>query len=149
LAALGQQRRAGSCADRQEASGAHSVAGKTFGERIDLAYDEKLVQRVRSRLAIQKGFSEKKMFGGIAFMLEGRMCCGVLGDRLVARIGLRDYDEALAQPHVRAMDFTGRPMKGYVYVEPTALRSARSLESWLQRCVAFVATLPAKKPNRD
>lgn len=113
-----------------------------------MAYDEKLAQRVRVLLSDNKGYSEKKMFGGIAFLLNGRMCCGVLQDDLVARISADEYAAALGKPHVRPMDFTGRPMKGYVYVGPQALRSTRSLQAWLDRSVAFVVTLPEKKKSR-
>ena len=94
-----------------------------------MAYDEKLAQRVRALVGARKGFSEKKMFGGVAFLIDGKMCCGVLKDDLVARISVEDYEDALSKPHVRPMDFTGRPMRGYVYVEPAALRSTRSLEA--------------------
>ena len=76
------------------------------------------------------------------------MCCGVLKDDLVARISVKDHEDALNKPHVRPMDFTGRPMRGYVYVEPAALRSTRSLEAWLEKAVAFTATLPAKKSKK-
>ncbi len=83
-----------------------------------MAYDEKLAGRVRLLLKGRKGISEKRMFGGLAFMLGDRMCCGVLKEDFVARIGPEAYESALDEPHVRPMDFTGRPIKGYVYVGP-------------------------------
>lgn len=113
-----------------------------------MAYDEKLAQRVRSLIVGNKGFSEKKMFGGIAFLLSGKMCCGVLKDDLVVRIGLEDYEHALNKPHVRPMDFTGRPMKGYVYVGPGAIRTARSLRAWLDKSIGFVTSLPETKKTK-
>lgn len=110
-----------------------------------MAYDEKLAQRVRSLIVKHKGMSEKKMFGGIAFLLFGKMCCGVLKDDLVVRIGFEDYERALNKPHVRPMDFTGQPMKGYVYVGPEAIRTARSLQAWLDKSIGFVTSLPETK----
>ena len=81
-----------------------------------MAYDEKLAQRIRPLLNRKRGVSERKMFGGIAFMLDGKMCCGVLNSDLVARLGADDCAAALRTPHVRPMDFTGRPLKGFLYV---------------------------------
>jgi|GEM_PF-302782 len=112
-----------------------------------MAYDEILAQRIRSGLAGEKGCAEKKMFGGIAFLINDKMCCGVQNEQLVARINPADYDQALKQPHVQPMDFTGRPMRGYVYVAPAALPTARSLQTWLDQCMAHVRTLPAKKQS--
>lgn len=106
-----------------------------------MAYNESLATRVRAMLARKKNFSERKMFGGIAFMLGGKMCCGVLKDELVARIGPDAYEHALQQSAVRPMDFTGRPMKGYVYVGLRVLRTADQLRKWVDQSVAFTATL--------
>jgi hypothetical protein len=83
-----------------------------------MAYDEKLAQRVRQALSGQDGIVEKKMFGGLAFMLHGNMSVGVEKDRLMVRVGPDRYDEALARPHARPMDFTGRPMKGFCVRAP-------------------------------
>lgn len=113
-----------------------------------MAYDEKLAARIRAVLARRKGFGEKKMFGGIAFMMDGKMCCGVLHDDLVARIGADDYAGALAKPHVRPMDFTGRPMKGYVYVGREALRDDRGLQAWIERAIVFTSLLPERKARK-
>jgi TfoX/Sxy family transcriptional regulator of competence genes len=109
-----------------------------------MAYDEQLAQRTRSALATRRGITERKLFGGLAFMLHGNMCCGIVGDRLMARVGPEAYEEALARPHAREMDFNGRPMRGMVYVEPAGVRSDRDLARWVARAVAFVETLPAK-----
>jgi TfoX/Sxy family transcriptional regulator of competence genes len=106
-----------------------------------VAYDEKLAARVRELLKGKRGIVEKKMFGGIAILHKGKMCCGVLNGDLVARVGAEGHAKALAQPHVRPMDFTGRPMKGYVYVAPAAIKHKRSLKRWVDACVAYAATL--------
>jgi len=110
-----------------------------------MAYDEKLAERVRGALHGQRGISEKKMFGGLSFLLRGHMCCGVMGDELMVRVGPQGYEEALARPHARKMDFTGRPLKGFVYVSRQGLRSAPALASWVERGVAFARSLPAKR----
>ncbi len=109
-----------------------------------MAYDEKLAGRLRKALRGAGTVSEKKMFGGIAFMLNGNMCCGVINDLLMARVGPEAYSGALERPYARPMDFTKRPMKGYVYVEPDGLRSDEELREWVGRCVGFVRTLPKK-----
>ena len=84
------------------------------------------------------------MFGGLTFMLQGNMCCGVAGDRLMVRVGPEKYDEALGQKHARLMDFTGRPMKGFVFVGSEGLASDGELETWVRRGVDFALSLPAK-----
>ncbi|MEX1254523.1 MAG: TfoX/Sxy family protein [Dehalococcoidia bacterium] len=109
-----------------------------------MAYDEKLADRVRKALGPDGGLTERKMFGGIAFMLRGNMCCGIVKDELMVRVGPDAFDDALRQPHARPMDFTGRPMKGMVYVSAAGLRTAPALRKWVQRGVDFASTLPAK-----
>jgi hypothetical protein len=108
-----------------------------------VAYDEGLAERVRELLADRPDLSERKMFGGIGFMLGGNMCCGVLGDELVARLG-PEGESALAEPHVRPFDFTGRPMSGFVLVGPGATESDEDLDRWVARCEAFASSLPPK-----
>lgn len=112
-----------------------------------MAFEEKLASRVRNFLKDAKHTSEKKMFGGIAFMLDGNMCCGVIGDLLMARVGPEAYESALREPHTRPMDFTGKPMKGYVYVEPEGYESDKNLKKWVERCVEFASMLPPKKKS--
>ena len=111
-------------------------------------YDELLAARVREVLAADRDageeIEEKKMFGGLAFMVRGHMCCGITGENLMARLGGAQELEALAEPHVRPMDFTGRPLKGFVYVEPEGTRSAKDLNTWVGRCVRHVLSLPPK-----
>jgi TfoX/Sxy family transcriptional regulator of competence genes len=109
-----------------------------------MAYNEKLAERVRKALTGQKGIAEKKMFGGIAFMLFGNMCCGVLNDDLVVRVGPHAYTKALAESHTRPMDFTARPLKGYVFVAPDGCRTGKALGKWLKKACHFVTTLPRK-----
>ncbi len=112
-----------------------------------MACDERLVQRVRQALATQPGLpamAERRMFGGVAFLVGGHMAVGVSGDELMVRVGPAAHADALAQPGARPMDFTGRPMKGYVFVAPSALEPAPALAHWVAAGTAFVATLPSK-----
>jgi hypothetical protein len=109
-----------------------------------MAFDPELGDRVRDTLGPRAAFAERRMFGGLAFMVGGHMACGVIGDDLVLRLGPDGAEGALVRPGVRPMDFTGRPMKGYVYVAPNGIGDDRRLGEWLDRALAFVATLPAK-----
>jgi hypothetical protein len=109
-----------------------------------MAYDEALANRIRSALETDSAVTEKKMFGGIAFLHRGLMFVGVSGNKLMARVGKENYQESLARQHVREMDFTGKPMQGYVYIEPSGIKTEEQLRFWLQRCKQFVSTLPAK-----
>lgn len=109
-----------------------------------MAFDEGLAERIRESLHGRRGVTERKMFGGLAFLLKGHMFVGILGDTLMARVGPDSYAEALAQKHVREMDFTGKPMKGYVFVAPEGFESDAALEGWVSRCAKFVETLPPK-----
>lgn len=109
-----------------------------------VAYDEKLADRVRQALSGRKGLTEKKMFGGVAFMLRGNMCCGVVKNDLVIRFGPHGYDKALHEPHARPMDFTGRPLKGFVFVDPGGYRTDKALAKWVKQAVNFARTLPSK-----
>jgi hypothetical protein len=112
-----------------------------------MAYDAGLAERLTEILQSRQDITEKKMFGGLAFMSGGHMFVGILGDVLMARVGPEYHDTALSRPHVRKMDFTGRPMKGYVFVDPPGFESDSALSDWVQRCVRFVQTLPPKKPK--
>jgi len=107
-------------------------------------FDEHLGDRVRALLAGRGDLTDRKMFGGLAFMLHGNMCCGVIGDELVARLGEEDGDAALDEPHTRVMDFTGRPMRSFVIVERPAIDDDAGLQRWVERASAFADTLPAK-----
>jgi TfoX/Sxy family transcriptional regulator of competence genes len=113
-----------------------------------MAYDEGLAQRIRETVIDFPNVIEKKMFGGIVFMLNDYMFCGVIGDQLMARVGPDNYIAALTQPHVSKMDFTRREMKGYVYVDPLGIEGDNSLHYWVNICANFVRTLPPKKPKK-
>jgi len=110
-----------------------------------MAYDEKLAERIRAALKKRPNISEKRMFGGIAFLHRGRMFCGIVDDALMARVGPDAYPAALRQRHVRPMDFTGRPLKGYVFVQSPGCRTQAATAKWVERCLEFVRTLPARK----
>jgi TfoX N-terminal domain len=109
-----------------------------------MAYDEVLASRIRFVLAEDAALSERRMFGGLAFLYRGLMFVGVSGNELMARVGKENYSDSLSRKHVREMDFTGKPMQGYVYVEPLGLKTEEQLSFWVQRCKQFVSTLPAK-----
>ena len=109
-----------------------------------MAYDEGLAQRIRDTLVDQDGLVEKKMFGGVAFMVHGNMACGVVKEDLMVRVGPDAYDEALDQDSARPMDFTGKPMRGMIYVDSNGLEEEDDLTGWVQRGVDFALSLPAK-----
>jgi len=109
-----------------------------------MAFDEKLAERIRAKLAKRKGMTEKKMFGGIGFLLNGNMCCGVHKTDLIVRVDTETTDEALKRPHARVFDLTGRPMKGWILVEPAGVKTDDSLATWVSLAVGYVSTLTAK-----
>jgi TfoX/Sxy family transcriptional regulator of competence genes len=109
-----------------------------------VAYDEELAERVRRVLGSRTDVEEKNMFGGLAFMVRGHMACGLVGDTLMVRVSAADYGSLIDQPHVRPMDFTGRVMKGFLYVEPDGLAMPQQLRTWVNRSTAFADTLPDK-----
>lgn len=116
-----------------------------------MAYDEGLAQRIREVLEGERGITEKAMFGGLAFLRGGKMFVGITGDELLARIGPEQNDAALTRAHVRPMDFTGKPMKGYVYVAPEGVGADAALAEWVRAAITFVATLgdaPKAKPAK-
>ena len=108
-----------------------------------MAYDEKLADRVRDILEEEEGVTERKMFGGLAFMVRGHMACGIVGDDLMLRLGAEGAETALERPHVRPMDFTGKPLTGMVFVGAEGLRGA-ALRRWVGKAVLFVGGLPPK-----
>ncbi|MEN8160320.1 MAG: TfoX/Sxy family protein [Myxococcota bacterium] len=107
-----------------------------------MAYDEGLAQRIRDELEEQPGLSEKRMFGGLCFLVGGNMAVGIVKDELMVRVGPDAYEEALAQPFARPMDFTKRPMKGFVYVGTQGFEEDTDLARWVGRGVGFAASLP-------
>ncbi|MDH5748261.1 MAG: TfoX/Sxy family protein, partial [Rhodospirillales bacterium] len=110
-----------------------------------MAYDEKLGDRVRAQLTGRPGYSERKMFGGLCFMLDGNMCCGVLADRLVIRAGPEEYAELLKRKNTKPFDFTGKALRGFVVVMPEGMKTKRALDGWIARAVDFAGNLPAKE----
>jgi TfoX/Sxy family transcriptional regulator of competence genes len=113
-----------------------------------MAHDEALADRIRRALGHRPDVVERKMFGGLAFLLDGRMFCGIVKDELMVRVGPERYHAALAGPHVRPMDFTGRPMNGYVYVAPGGLKTERSMRRWVEQGAAFVGTVQGGASTR-
>jgi TfoX/Sxy family transcriptional regulator of competence genes len=109
-----------------------------------MPFDETLAERLRPLLRGKYSVRERKMFGGLAFMVNGYMCCGIVGRDLVVRTGPDGFEQALCQPHARPMDFTGRPMKGFVYVDPAGYRSDRNLKKWTRCGLDFVLGQPPK-----
>ncbi len=109
-----------------------------------MAYDEGVAQRVREAMIGLTEVDEKKMFGGICFMVRGNMCMGVTSEEIMVRVGVDGYGDALKQPHAREMDFTGKPLKGFVYVAPEGFESDDDLQTWVNRGAEFVQTLPTK-----
>ncbi len=110
-----------------------------------MPYDDKAAERVRSVLSGQRNVIEKKMMGGLIFMVRGNMCCGVSASALMVRVGHEAYESTLAQPHVRPLEFAGRRPKGFVLVDPEGYRTSATLNAWLKRGLDFVLALPAKK----
>jgi TfoX/Sxy family transcriptional regulator of competence genes len=110
-----------------------------------MAFDEALAGRIRQRLARRKNVEEKKMFGGIGFLLNGNLLVGVWKESLVVRLGKEEGEEALKEPHVKEFDITGRPMRNWVLVESEGVEDDEQLSAWIQRAMKFVGTLPAKE----
>jgi len=110
-----------------------------------MAFDEQLAARIRRRLGKKPGLTEKRMFGGLAFLLNGNMCCGVHGDEMIVRLDPADTEQALREKHTRVFDLSGgRPMKGWLLVQPKGLATAAGLGKWVDTGVAYAASLPAK-----
>ena len=113
-----------------------------------MAYDEDLAARIRGLLSERGDLAERKMFGGIAFMVSGHMTCGVVAGDLMLRVGPGAYEDARARPHARPMDFTGRPLTGMVYVAPAGFKTDKALGAWLARALTFVESLPQREPKK-
>ena len=109
-----------------------------------MGYDKDLAERVRRLLENKPAFSEKKMFGGVGFLLGGNMACGILNDDLIVRVGPQNYEEALQMRHTKKFDMTGRSMKGWVMVSAIGHKRKEDLVDWVERGAAFALTLPAK-----
>lgn len=109
-----------------------------------MPYDESLAERLRPLFKRRKNVEEKKMFGGVCFFLNGHICCGIHKNSLILRLGADEGEIALLRPHVRPFDITGRPMTGWVMVNPKGIPTEDDLKQWINRALAFVKTLPAK-----
>ena len=110
-----------------------------------MAFDDTLAQRVRKHFDSRRDFVEKHMFGGVCFMIRGRMCCGIIDSSLMVRLDPDDADRVADQPHVRPMDFTGKSMRGYLFVDAEGVATPKALKQWVDRCVAHVETMPVKR----
>jgi len=109
-----------------------------------MAYDETLAKRLRKLLAAEPGLSEREAFGGLSFLVDGNMTVGVIGDELVVRVGPEAFKAALGKAHARPFDFSGRPVKGWVYVAPEGLASDKELAAWVVKGLEFTRALPPK-----
>lgn len=113
-----------------------------------MAYDEGLAERIREELEGDARIREKRMFGGVAFLVNGKMALGIIGEELMVRVGIAAHAAACARPHAREMDFTGRRMRGFVQVRPAGFEQDRDLRAWIALGLEFAAQLPAKSPER-
>jgi TfoX/Sxy family transcriptional regulator of competence genes len=120
------------------------AANSRLGEGESMAYSKSLVERIRHAISRQRGVLEKKMFGGVCFLLNGNLLVGVWKDSLIARVGKDTYEAALQEEYVKEFDVTGRPMRGWVMVEPDGIDSEFQLTHWIDQAIAVVRTLPAK-----
>jgi TfoX/Sxy family transcriptional regulator of competence genes len=109
-----------------------------------MAFDERLAERIRGSLGRRKGITEKRLFGGIAFLLNGNMCVGVHQSELIVRLAPEETDAALAKPHTKHFDLTGRPMKGWILVERAGLKTDAKLRQWVEVAAKYANSLPAK-----
>lgn len=121
---------------------ATTVSASTYS--CAMAFDEGLAERVRDLTGDDGRVRERKMFGGLAFLYDGNMACGIVGDELMVRVGPGGWADALTQPHTREMDFTGKSMKGMVYVAVEGFAEDEDLRSWVDRGMTFARTFPAK-----
>jgi TfoX/Sxy family transcriptional regulator of competence genes len=108
-------------------------------------FDEKLADRIRKNVGAHKGITEKKMFGGLAFLLNGNMSVGIHGDELIVRVDPEESDGLLAEKNTRVFDVTGKPMKGWILVGPAALKDDKSLSKWIRKGTDYASSLPKKK----
>ena len=120
--------------------------GHKVREKVPL--NEELVDRIRQVLGPRQDVSDKRMFGGVCFLLDGKMVCGVVGDDLMVRVGPLAFEESLQEPHTRLMDFTGRPMRGFLYVEEKGWKTPRVLLRWVEAGLAYAAVAPTRKPRK-
>lgn len=113
-----------------------------------MTYDEGLAERLDDYFENRNDVEVKKMFGGLCFMVLNHMCCGIIGETLMARVGPDNYDKCLSKKHIKEMDFTGKAMKGFVYIDPEGIAEDSDLEKWVGMCEKFVASLPPKESKK-
>ena len=109
-----------------------------------MAFDDALHRRVRAALRGHPALSERKMFGGVCFTVQGNMCCGILGSELIVRVGPDAFADSMRSPHARVFDFSGRPMTGWLYVASAGIAIDADLSAWIRRGVGFASSLPPK-----
>jgi hypothetical protein len=109
-----------------------------------MAFDEGLAERIRERMDEHAAVTEKKMFGGLCFLVNGNMCFGIVGSELMVRVGVDAYEESLSLPHAREMDFTGRSMRGFVHVDEVGVGEDDDLAAWMGRGLDYASSLPPK-----
>lgn len=109
-----------------------------------MSYSEKLAARVSGYLKHHESYDERKMFGGLAMMLNGNMCCGIVGEELMARVGPDQYENCLKVPYVRQMDFTGKPLRGMIYIAQAGFETDEQLKGWIDMSEDFALSLPPK-----
>jgi TfoX/Sxy family transcriptional regulator of competence genes len=126
----------------------HSRDWAGLSYAASMAYDEQLADRIRAELANARDVVERKMFGGIAFMVSGSMAVGIIGNDLMARVGPEGYERALAKPHAGVMMFTGRPMRGFVLVEAKGIATRAALKKWVAECAAVARRQPKKTAKK-
>ena len=113
-----------------------------------MAYDEQLAERIRRALGQRSDIIERKMFGGLTFLRDGRMCCGIVGQDLMVRVIEAEIPGVMRQPHVRPMDFTGKPLRGFVFVSPEGFSTAAALNAWITRGLRFTENENASRESR-
>lgn len=109
-----------------------------------MAYDEELARRIRKNLKAQRGLAEKTLFGGVGFLVNGNMACGVHKQEMIVRLASQDFEQARLQPHVRVFDIGGKPMKGWILISSAGYASDKSLQGWIKKGVACASSLPPK-----
>ena len=109
-----------------------------------MALDIKLAERMRKQLGKRRGLTEKKMFGGLSFLVNGNVCCGVHGQEMIVRLDPEETDKALRERHTRIFDLSGRPMKGWILVQSKGLTTDKALAKWIQVGIEYALSLPAK-----
>lgn len=113
-----------------------------------MAYDEELAERMRTKLKSSRGVTEKKMFGGVGFLFNGNMACGIIKDDLIVRLSEDEFTKALKRKHVRVFDYSGRPLKGWIYVSAEGYTSDKALAGWIEKGIAFAKSLPPKQNRK-